>query len=102
VFENVGFIIDDGKTRFYITSDTICFNNDYHADYVFAPVTGHGITMSAFETALFVKETGAKKLFICHMDNPAYTVDLEYVKKTMAEHGVDFVIPNIGQTFEII
>ena len=34
VFENVGYIIDDGSHRLYTTSDTICFNNDYKADVV--------------------------------------------------------------------
>jgi L-ascorbate metabolism protein UlaG (beta-lactamase superfamily) len=29
IFENLGYMIDDGDVVAYITSDTICFNNDY-------------------------------------------------------------------------
>ena len=61
VLENVGYIIDDGNTRLYITSDTICFENDYKADIVALPVTAHGLTMSAYEAALLSKEIGAKR-----------------------------------------
>lgn len=45
VFENVGYIIDDGEHRLYTTSDTICFNNDYKADIVALPVTACGLTI---------------------------------------------------------
>ncbi len=55
VFENVGYIIDDGNHRFYSTSDTICFKNDYKADIVALPVTAHGLTMSSYEAA-FLQE----------------------------------------------
>ena len=53
--ENVGYIIDDGKNRLYATSDTICFKNEYKADIICIPVTGQGLTMSAFEAALYAK-----------------------------------------------
>ena len=55
VHENVGYIIDDGQNRLYTTSDTICFRNEYKADILCTPVTGHGLTMSAFEAALYAK-----------------------------------------------
>ena len=45
VFENVGYIIDDGEHRLYTTSDTICFNNDYKADILALPVTACGLTI---------------------------------------------------------
>ena len=32
IFENVGYILDDGYKRLYTTSDTINFNNDYKCD----------------------------------------------------------------------
>ena len=59
VHENIGYIIDDGENRLYTTSDTICFRNEYKADILCIPVTGHGLTMSAFEAALYSKEIGA-------------------------------------------
>lgn len=66
VFENVGYIVDDGEHRIYITSDTICFDTDYKADVVALPVTAHGLTMSSFEAALFAKELGAKLVLPIH------------------------------------
>ena len=101
VFENVGYIIDDGSTRLYITSDTICFNNDFKADFVAAPVTGYGLTMTAFETALFTKETGAKKLVVIHLDNSIYSSDIAQVESILKQEGVDFVIPAIGDEIEL-
>lgn len=101
VFENVGYIIDDGKIRLYITSDTICFNNEYKADYVFAPVTGYGLTMTTFETALFAKETGAKKLIISHLDNAAYPRALSEIENILNKQNIEFVIPSIGEEIEI-
>lgn len=46
IMENVGFIIDDKKTRLYVTSDTIRFNNDYKADVLFADVTAFDASMN--------------------------------------------------------
>ena len=39
--ENIGFIVDDGENRLYSTSDTICFENEYKANILCIPVTGH-------------------------------------------------------------
>ncbi len=103
VLENVGFIISADGVSIYITSDTICFNNDYTADYLFAPVTGHGIAMSAYETSFYVGMVGAKKLIVCHLDNTKlYPKNLEYLDEQMKAHGVDYVILNYGESFELI
>jgi len=101
VHENVGFIIDDGETRLYVTSDTICFNNEYKADYVAAPITGYGLTMTAFETGLFAKETGAKQLIVTHLDNETYPTDVAVAEKTFQDLEVAYTIPAIGEEFEI-
>ena len=85
VFENVGYIIDAGSCRLYITSDTICFKNDYKADVVALPITAHGLTMSSYEASLFANELGAKLVLPIHMDNDTYPTDIEYMK-------VNFVI----------
>ena len=102
VFENVGYIVEADGVTLYITSDTICFNNDYKADYLFAPATGYGITMSAYETALYTKEVGAKKLIICHQDNIAdYPVDLSFIETNMKANKIKYTIPKIGQSIEL-
>ncbi len=101
VFENVGYIIDDGKYRLYTTSDTICFKNDYKADVVALPVTGYGLTMSAFEASLFSQELGAKLVLSIHMDNEKYPTDLEYMKKNFDKFNINYKVLNIEETIEI-
>lgn len=101
VFENVGYIIDDGNTRLYITSDTICFNNDYKADIVALPVTAHGLTMSSYEASLFAKDLGAKLVLPIHMDNEKYPTDIEYMKKNFEVFDINYKILNIEEEIEI-
>jgi len=98
VFENVGYIIDDGDTRLYITSDTICFPNDYRADIVALPVSAHGLTMSSYEAALFSKELGVKLVLPIHMDNDAVPTDLEYMKKNFEKFDINYKILEIEES----
>ncbi len=92
VLENVGYIIDDGEHRLYVTSDTICFENDYKADVVALPVTAHGLTMSAYEAALLAKDLGAKLVLPTHMDNPLYPTDLEYMYKNFDVNELNYKV----------
>ena len=101
VFENVGYIIDDGSRRLYTTSDTICFNNDYKADVVALPVTAHGLTMSAFEASLFSKELGAKLVLPIHMDNEKYPTDVNYMKENFDKFGINYKVLEIEESIEI-
>ena len=101
IHENVGYIIDDGKNRLYTTSDTICFRNEYKADILCIPVTGHGLTMSAFETALYAKEVGAVLTIPIHMDNPAFPPDFDYIKEMFEKYEVDYEILENDETIEV-
>jgi len=101
VFENVGYIIDDGKHRLYVTSDTICFNNDYKADVVALPVTAHGLTMSSFEASLFAKELGANLVLPIHMDNEKYPTETNYMKKNFEKFEINYKVLDIEETIEI-
>ena len=101
VNENVGYIIDDGENRLYSTSDTICFRNDYKASILCAPVTGHGLTMSAFETALYAKEVGATLTIPVHMDNPNFPPDFEYIKEMFEKYDVEYEILDNDETIEV-
>ena len=101
IHENIGYIVDDGDKRLYITSDTICFKNDYKADVIWAPVTGYGLTMSAFEASLFAKEAGASLLLPIHMDNPTFPPDFNFIEKMFAKYPVNYKIPVNEETFEI-
>ena len=101
VNENVGYIIDDGENRLYATSDTICFKNDYKADILCIPVTGHGLTMSAFEAALYAKEVGATLTIPIHMDNPAFPPDFDYIKEMFNKYEVEYEILDNDEKIEI-
>lgn len=101
VFENVGYIIDDNKTRLYITSDTICFNNDYKADIVALPVTAYGLTMSSYEASLFAKDLGAKLVLPIHMDNEKYPTNLEYMKKNFETFDINYKVLKIEESLEV-
>ena len=101
IHENVGYIIDDGENRLYSTSDTICFRNNYKADILCTPVTGHGLTMSAFEAALYSKEVGAVLTIPVHMDNPAFPPDYDYIKEMFEKYDVDYEILENDESIEI-
>lgn len=101
IHENVGYIIDDGKSRLYTTSDTICFRNDYKADILCIPVTGHGLTMSAFEASLYAKEIGAVLTIPIHMDNPAFPPNFDYIREMFEKYEVDYEILENDETIEV-
>ena len=97
----MGYIIDDGKVRFYITSDTICFNNDYKADIVALPVTGYGLTMSSYEASLFAIDLKAKLVLPSHMDNSVYPTDLKYMEKNFKEFNINYKVLDILEDIEV-
>lgn len=101
VHENVGYIIDDGDNRLYTTSDTICFKNEYKADILCVPVTGYGLTMSAFEAALYAKEVGVVLTIPIHMDNPAFPPDYNFIKEMFNKYEVEYEILENDETIEI-
>ena len=101
IHENVGYIIDDGKNRLYTTSDTICFRNEYKADILCIPVTGHGLTMSAFEASLYAKEVGAVLTIPIHMDNPAFPPNFDYIREMFNKYEVEYEILENDETIEI-
>jgi len=101
IHENVGYIIDDGKTRLYNTSDTICFKNEYKADILCIPVTGYGLTMSAFEAALYSKEVGAVLTIPIHMDNTAFPPNYDFIKEMFEKYEIDYEILEIEETIEV-
>ena len=99
--ENVGYIVDDGENRLYTTSDTICFKNYYKADILCVPVTGHGLTMSAFEAALYAKEVGAILTIPIHMDNPTFPPDFKFIEEMFNKYEVEYEILENDESIEI-
>jgi L-ascorbate metabolism protein UlaG (beta-lactamase superfamily) len=100
IYENVGFIIDDGVNRAYQTSDTICFENDYKCDILFVPVVNHGLVMSSWEAALFAKETDAKLVIPIHYDNPSHPANFEQIEKDFSGQGLNFKFLKIEETID--
>ncbi len=105
VLENVGYIINDapGKNdkKLYVTSDTICFETHVLADIIALPVTGHGLTMSSYEAALFAQELNAKLVLPIHMDNEMYPTDMDYMKKNFEKFGINYKVLEIEESIEI-
>lgn len=101
IHENVGYIVDDGENRLYTTSDTICFKNEYKADILCIPVTGYGLTMSAFEASLYAKEVGATLTIPIHMDNPAFPPNFDFIKTMFEKYEVEYEILENDETIEI-
>lgn len=100
VLENIGFIID-GEKRVYLTSDTICFPNEYKCDVVFVPVCNHGLVMGPFEAALFAKETGAELVIPYHYDNPKFPADMQKVKKEFEKQRLNYKVLAVEEQTEI-
>ncbi|MEK7123114.1 MAG: MBL fold metallo-hydrolase [Patescibacteria group bacterium] len=101
IYENIGFIIDDGSHRLYQTSDTISFENNYACDILFLPVVNHGLVMGPWDAALFAQETGASLVVPFHYDNPEHPADFEIVQKEFEARGLNYRFLNIGEAIEL-
>jgi L-ascorbate metabolism protein UlaG (beta-lactamase superfamily) len=101
VYENVGYIIDDGDKRAYHTSDSICFENDYKCDVLFVPVVNHGLVMGPYDAALFSKETGASLVIPFHYDNPAHPANFMQVEEEFKKQNLNYKILSLGESIEV-
>ncbi len=101
VAENIGFILDDGETRLYHTSDCIGFDNSYKCDIIAVPVNNHGVCFDPFSAAAFAKETDAKLVIPVHYDNPALPADMDEVKKQFDAKELNYKILEIGESVEV-
>jgi L-ascorbate metabolism protein UlaG (beta-lactamase superfamily) len=99
--ENIGFILNTENKRIYITSDTICFENNFKCDILAVPVSGHGLVMGPFEAALFAKEAGAKLIIPVHMDNPKFPTDMDELKNEFEKNELNYKLMAIEESLEI-
>lgn len=99
--ENVGYIIDDGTTRIYHTSDTICFKNEHKCDVLLAPISNHGLVMGPYEAILFAQETGVRLVIPMHYDNPKFSVNIQQVKKEFSEQEINFRFMKVKESLEM-
>lgn len=101
VIENIGYILDDEKNRIYITSDTICFENEYQCDILCVPISDNGVVMGPFEASLFAKEANAKLVIPLHADSPKYPVDFKVVEEMFEKYDVEYEILENEETIEV-
>lgn len=99
ITENVGYIIETEGKKVYVTSDTLCFKNDYKCDVLFLPVSGCGLVMGTFEASLFAKETGASLVVPTHMDNPRFPVEMSEIEKNFVE--INYKVLEIKESIEV-
>lgn len=103
IFENVGYIIDDGNKRLYTTSDTIIFNADYKCDILCMPFNGNGLTMGIVEGTMFAKDINPELLIPVHTEmalsymNP----NLDTLKAELEKAGINYKILDIKESIEI-
>lgn len=103
IFENVGYIIDDGEKRLYITSDTINFNNNYKCDILCMPFNGNGLTLGIIDGVMFAQDINPELLLPIHMEHPLpfMNPDIELLKSEIEKAGIEYKILNLKETIEI-
>lgn len=99
--ENIGFIIDDGENRIYLTSDTINFNHDYHADILCMPFNGNGLTMGITDGIDFAKDIAPSLVIPVHLEHKLYNPEPEELKKALDEAGLEYEILDPGEFVEV-
>ncbi len=102
VNENIGFIIDDGITRLYTTSDTINFYNNYKCDVLCMPFNGNGLTMGLMDSMGFIKDIDPKIVLPIHTQhpNPKMNPNIELLKETLENENINYKILSVGESFE--
>jgi len=101
VKENVGFILNNGSKKLYVTSDTIRFKNDYKADVIFADVTAFDASMNLWGAVTTMKDVGANLLIVAHQDAGQMMYDKQQIEKYLSDQNINYIIPEILETFKI-
>lgn len=101
ILENIGFILDDGDTRLWITSDTIRFKNNYKADVLFANITAFDASMNLWGAGVTYAEAEARLLIVAHQDTGKMMYDKAQIKSYLDSQNINYIIPEILDVFEI-
>ncbi len=103
IFENVGYIIDDGNKRLYTTSDTINFNNDYKCDILCMPFNGNGLTLGIIDGVMFAEDINPDLLLPVHMEHPLpfMNPDVNLLKAEIEKTGINYKILKLKETIEV-
>lgn len=103
IFENVGYILDDGHKRLYATSDTINFNNDYKCDILCMPFNGNGLTLGIIDGVMFAQDINPEILLPVHMEHPLpyMNPDIDKLKEEIEKAGINYQLLNVKETINI-
>ena len=99
--ENVGFVLNDGKKKLYVTSDTIRFKNNVKADVMFADVTAFDASMNLWGAVTTMKDVEADLLIVAHQDAGQMLYEKEQIEKYLTAQNVNYIIPDILESFKI-
>ena len=103
IFENVGYILDDGNKRLYTTSDTINFNNDYKCDILCMPFNGNGLTLGIIDGVMFAQDINPELLLPIHMEHPLpyMNPDIDKLKEEIEKAGMNYKLLNVKEAINI-
>ena len=103
VVENVGYILDDGKQRFYVSSDTIRFNGieQNKCDIIMIDCTAFDASMNLWGATQTYKDVQAKLLIIAHQESGKMIYDKNEIEQYLISNDVNFVIPKIEEIISI-
>ena len=103
IFENVGFIVDDGNKRFYTTSDTINFCNNYKCDILCMPFNGNGLTLGIVDGIMFAQDINPELVIPVHMEHPMPIMnpDVEILKSELEKAGIKYKFLDVKDSIEI-
>ncbi|MFH1771002.1 MAG: MBL fold metallo-hydrolase [archaeon] len=101
IYEEVGYIVDDGKKRAYFPGDTLVFPNDYKCDVLFLPANNHGVCMGPFEAALWAKDIGPELVIPYHNNNEMLPMNENRVKQELIKNGLSFRFLKVKESIEV-
>ncbi len=95
IAENVGYILDDGTQKFYVSSDTIRFNGieKNKCDVAMIDCTAFDASMNLWGAMQTYKDVQAKLLIVAHQDSGMMKYEQNEIEKYLTSNGVNFVIP---------
>lgn len=102
-----GFVVTHSKGTFYYSGDTALFAEmklfarRHKIDTAFLCLGGH-YTMDAVDAAHAAQFVGAQKVIGMHFDTfPPIVIDHAATKKLFADAQLDFILPEIGESFAL-
>lgn len=103
IIENVGYIIDDGEIRLYVTSDTINFHHDYQCNVLCMPFNGNGLTLGISDGISFAGDISPDLVIPIHMEHPKpnFNPDKRVLEKALKEANLEYEFLSVGEFLEI-